>query len=199
MELLRSMGILCLMMTGCGVSQDRESSDTDEFKQVQSQRSPKNIRDIVGSWVAVLPATLHRKGQVVRAGFEGRPVSVLQPPLRPVERPWFEEAQDPSQPYVSWLRCVEQCRFEIGESSIWNHGYLGWDMVGSSLAKPLFRGRDVTFRLAHHETKGDRGRVHIRFNRDWSRFRVLEFHLEHASRDPHLGQKLELLFEREER
>ena len=198
MELLRLCWIAGTLLVGCGGSSDRDRTDTDAFAADWAPRSRKNIRDISGTWVAVVPTALERKEAVIRAGLKGGPALGLEPPLRPEERGWFDGATDPDQPYQAWLRCLDRCRFEIRESSIWNHGYLGWDKVGSSLSRPEFRGRDVTFHLTPHETKGDKGTVRIRFNPDWSRFRVLAFELDHAIRDPHLGQKLELLFQRKD-
>ncbi len=189
-----------LWLLGCVAPEPEVLTDTDAFRpdhpraRVVTTHIPS---DLVGTWVVQVPQVLRRKVAVLRAGIEGSPVDAFDPPLSDAERIWYEQAADPEHPYVAWYRCSQSCRFEITDSSIWNHGYYPFSAVGSGLMeRPEIQGREVTFRLHEHDPSGYSGTIRIRMNPEWTAFRVVDFELD-SYRDPHLGQKLELYYVRQ--
>lgn len=187
------------LLTACLSSGEEEVSDTDVFapdavgEEVVTTHIPSDLR---GVWEARVPQVLERKVAVLKAGIDRRDPSRFDPPLSEAEQVWYDQAADPEHPYRAWYRCSQTCRFEISDSAIWNFGYHPYSMVGSGLmTRPEIHGREVDFVLEDHDPNGMRGRIHLRMNPEWTAFRVVEFDLD-GYRDPHLGQKLELYYER---
>ena len=194
----RQLAALLLGLTACGTGEQAVVTDTDVFRPDHPREKVRTTHiasDLVGTWEARVPQVLQRKVAILEAGIEGRPAD-FDPPLSEAERIWYEQAADPEHAYVAWYRCSQHCRFEIKDSSIWNYGYNPYTPVGSGLMRrPIIEGREVEFQLEEHDPNGKRGTIKIRMNREWTAFRVIDFELD-AYRGKHLGQKLELYYER---
>lgn len=190
-----------LLVAGCFSSRTGGASDTDVFAPDDARTPVVTTHipsDLKGVWEVRVPKVLERKVAVLKAGIDKAPIESFEPPLSKAEMVWYTQAADPEHPYRAWYRCSQRCRFEIKDSSIWNTGYYPYSRVGSSLMRePEIAGREVEFRLEDHDPDGMRGRIHIRMSADWSAFRVIDFELD-GYQDPHLGQKLELYYERGE-
>lgn len=186
-----------LLVCGACAAGTPSTSDTDLFAPDQPglARNTHIVTDLVGTWNVRIPKPLERKFAVIDAALNQRSASSIVPPLMDDERPWFDGATDPEQPYREWHYCAENCRFEIGESLFWNHGYSSHVAVGSALTVPTLNGRDVEFRLWAHDPSGMAGTVRIRMSKDWKAFRVETFEVEHFA-GRHLGQKLEFFYVR---
>lgn len=189
-----------LAAVACSSGEVAVVTDTDVFRPDHPKevvRTTHIAHDLVGTWEVRVPQVLDRKVAILEAGIEGRPAR-FDPPLSTAEQIWYEQAADPEHAYVAWYRCSQQCRFEIKDSSIWNYGYYPYSAIGSGLmSRPTIEGREVEFHLTEHDPNGMSGRIKIRMNREWTAFRVIDFELD-GFRDPHLGQKLELYYERSE-
>ena len=189
-----------LGLSGCVTGLLDEAVDTDDFapnRRGEVRNNSHIATDIIGTWRARVPRVLQRKLAIITAGIEDGEADRFDPPLSNAERIWFHRAADPESAYLAWYRCATECRFELRESSMWNHGYAPYTAVGSGLTDVVIDGREVSFTLHQHDPSGMGGTARIRMNRDWTAFRVVAFNVE-SYRDRHLGQKLELFYVRDE-